>query len=107
MPERVDRRLFELQAQLCKVMANEKRLEIIHLLEGGEMTVSDLAREMEVTVANVSQHLALLKQAGVVESRQQGTSIYYRISFPAVTEACTKIRQVLMVKLERDARALQ
>ncbi|MDP2689948.1 MAG: metalloregulator ArsR/SmtB family transcription factor, partial [Deltaproteobacteria bacterium] len=54
--------IFELQAEICKTLANPKRLEIISALKDGELSVGDLVERLGITKANVSQHLAVLRQ---------------------------------------------
>lgn len=75
-------------ASFLKVLADPTRLRILHALQGGERCVSDLLEELPCTQANVSKHLALLRTAGIVEFRRQGTQVYYRIADPAVFSIC-------------------
>jgi len=80
--------LMEGIASFLKVLADPTRLRILHALQGGERCVSDLLAELPCTQANVSKHLALLRTAGIVEFRRQGTQVYYRIADPAVFAIC-------------------
>lgn len=80
--------LMEGIASFLKVLADPTRLRILHALQGGERCVSDLLGELPCTQANVSKHLALLRSAGIVEFRRQGTQVYYRIADPAVFAIC-------------------
>ena len=73
-------------------MAHPTRINILKSLESGERTVNELARLAGVTQANTSQHLALLRQFGLVSTRRVGTSIYYSVSDKRVTEACELVR---------------
>ncbi len=103
---RVDEKIFELQAGICGTLANPKRLKILHLLKDGEMAVSDMVRAMGISKANLSQHLALLKQAGILSARREGLAIYYRLALPRITEACGIMREVLLDALrEREGLA--
>ena len=90
-----DKRIFQLHAELCKTLANPIRLEILSLLRDGKKSVSELAVLTGVRQATVSQHLAVLRQRGVVSTRREGINVYYDVANPKVTIACDIIRQVL------------
>ncbi|MFH1125668.1 MAG: metalloregulator ArsR/SmtB family transcription factor [Candidatus Altiarchaeota archaeon] len=94
-----DKRVYELHAEVCKTMSNPKRLEIINLLRNGEMSVEELASNMEIRTANLSQHLAVMRAKRIVETRRDGLKIYYRIANPKVVKACDIMREVLMEQL--------
>ena len=98
------REIFELQAEVCKTLANPKRLEIIAALKDGELSVGDLVDRLGITKANVSQHLAVLRQRKVVATRRAGVNIYYRINNPKITEACALMKAVLMEQLVEGER---
>ena len=90
-----DKRIFQLHAELCKTLANPIRLEILSLLRDGKKSVSELAVLTGVRQATVSQHLAVLRQRGVVSTRREGINVYYDVANPKVTIACDIIREVL------------
>lgn len=94
------RRVFELQAEICKTLANPKRLEIIASLTDDELSAGALAKKLGITKANLSQHLALLRSRGIVVARRDGVKVYYRVSSPKITEACAMMKSVLMERLE-------
>jgi ArsR family transcriptional regulator len=95
-----DRQLYELHADICHTLANPKRLEIIDTLQNGEMAVSELAGVMEISQANLSQHLAIMRQRGIVTPRREGLNVFYRLSNPKIIQACDLMRQVLLEHLE-------
>lgn len=100
---RMDRKLFELQAELCKTLANPKRLEILEILkEHSEISVNELAELLEIPKANTSQHLAVLRQAGVVATRKDGINVYYSLRSTKISEACQLTRQILLERLEAN-----
>src|SRR4029453_14902734 len=76
--------LFDEFARAAKALGSGRRLELLDGLANGEPTVEALAGEVALSVANPSQHLQILRQAGLVAIRRQGTSIYYRLAPPAV-----------------------
>jgi DNA-binding transcriptional ArsR family regulator len=95
-----DTRVFELQADICLALANPKRLQILSLLKDGEMSAGEMVQAMKVAKANLSQHLSILRQKGIVLTRREGTNIYYRIAHPKITEACSIMRGLLMESLK-------
>jgi len=104
MTRDIDARVFEMQADACLALANPKRLQILNLLRDGEMSVSKMTEEMGINKANLSQHLAVLRQKNILETRRQGTTIYYRISNPKITEACMIMRSVLIEMLKEKVK---
>ncbi len=80
------------------------------LLSSGEKTASELRAVLGIGKVNLSQHLSLLKQAGLIQSRPRGRETLYRLAIPEVTDACHMIRRVLRARLQegsRLAKALQ
>jgi ArsR family transcriptional regulator len=100
--EENNKKIFELQAEVCKTLTNPKRLEIIHALKEGEKTVTELVNILGISKANVSQHLSILKQRGILKARREGVNIYYSISNPKVIQACTLMREVLTEQLKEQ-----
>lgn len=90
-----DKRIFQLHAELCKTLANPIRLELLSLLRDGKKSVNELATLSGCRQATVSQHLAVLRQRGVVSTRREGINVYYDVANPKVTKACEIIREVL------------
>jgi DNA-binding transcriptional ArsR family regulator len=90
-----DNRLFELQADICQTLANAKRLQILNLLKEGELSVGEMVKALGVAKPNLSQHLAVMRQKGILATRRQGTTIYYHLATPQIIEACCIMRQVL------------
>jgi DNA-binding transcriptional ArsR family regulator len=97
--------VYKLQAEVLKTLSNPRRLEIIHLLADGPREVSRLAEEMGISQPNVSQHLALMRSAGVVESERDGREVRYRLSDPEIICACETMRGVLVRRLARISAA--
>jgi ArsR family transcriptional regulator, virulence genes transcriptional regulator len=94
--------LYALKAELCKTFADAKRLIIIDELRGGEMTVGELARELELPQAVVSRNLAILRDKGVVQFRKEGTSVYYTLSDPKIGDACEMVHEILLDRMEKN-----
>jgi DNA-binding transcriptional ArsR family regulator len=96
--------LFEQHAEVCKIFSHPKRLQIIDALRDQELTVTELVGHLRIPKANVSQHLAVLRQKKVVVTRRDGLNIYYRIANPKILQACNLMRQVLLDQLEQGKR---
>ena len=106
-PTPVDKDLYRRHADFCKVISHPTRLQIIDLLHGGEMSVTDLANRLQVTVGNLSQHLNLMRQRRVLDSHKQGNSVIYRLANPKMIKACCLIREILFEQMQDDARLLK
>ena len=76
--------LFDGIAQVAKALANGRRAEIIDVLANGERSVESLSAQVRQSIANTSQHLQTLKNAGLVTTRRDGTFVYYRVASPEV-----------------------
>jgi len=94
-----ERKIYRLHAELCKMLSNPIRLEILNLLRDGEKTVGELVVATGLRQANLSQHLATMRQRGVVMARKEGANVYYRIANPKIIQACDIIREVLFEQL--------
>ena len=84
--------LFDEFARAGKALASGRRIELLDVLANGERTVEALATEVGLSVANASQHLQILRQAGLVSGRRQGTSIFYRLAAPEVFQLWQALR---------------
>ncbi len=98
----VNKRIYQMRAEICRALADPVRHEILDLLKEQERTVSELVAAIGVRQANVSQHLAIMRQAGLVATRRQGNTIYYSLKNPVITQACNIIKQFLVDKLSED-----
>lgn len=94
--------LFRLHAQICKALADPKRLLILNELRDDEKTVGELASSLELPQATVSQHLAVLRQRSLVYSRRQGVNVFYRIANHKVIGAFDLLREVMAEQLARE-----
>ena len=93
-------RLYELHASICQALSNPKRLEIIDRLRDGELSVTGLEKLTGISQVNLSQHLALMREKGIIIARREGANVYYRLSNPKITQACDLMRQVLLERME-------
>ena len=93
------RALFDAFARAAKALASGRRIELVDVLANGERTVEALAGEVGLSVANTSQHLQILRQAGLVSSRREGTSVHYRLAGPEVFELWQTLRTLAASRL--------
>jgi ArsR family transcriptional regulator len=90
-----------LQAEVLKTLASPRRLEILHALATGPIEVGRLAESLGASQPNVSQHLAILRSAGLVEAERDGREVRYRLADPDVIVACGLMRTILERRLTR------
>jgi ArsR family transcriptional regulator len=96
--------ITNLQAEILKTLANPRRLEILHALAEGPIEVGRLAALIGASQPNVSQHLAIMRSAGIVEARRDGREVRYQLADPDVMVACGVMRSVLERRLTRLGR---
>jgi ArsR family transcriptional regulator len=93
-----------LQAEVLKTLASPRRLDIIHRLAQGPCEVGRLAEELGATQPNISQHLSVLRAAGIVDAERDGREVRYTLADPDVVVACNIMRGVLQRRLTRLGR---
>jgi len=86
---------YNLHAEMCKTISNPRRQAILDTIREGEMTVSELINKTGISQANLSQHLAILRSKGVVNTRRDGNNVYYSLSNLKIIEAYDLISEVL------------
>lgn len=79
--------ISELHARVCKAIADVKRLLIINELRDGPRSVGELVIALDIPQANASQHLAILRDRGIVTARRSGSNIYYALTSQKIVEA--------------------
>lgn len=82
-------------ADIFKALAHPRRLEIVYLLEKQSLTVGEIFAMLDLPQANVSQHLAILKEAKIVLAEKQGKQINYRLNEGGIIKACDQVRNFL------------
>ncbi|MDP2719764.1 MAG: metalloregulator ArsR/SmtB family transcription factor [Dehalococcoidia bacterium] len=85
---------------MCRCLAEPKRLMILSALKKGEMSVGEICKNMGCSQANVSQHLAVLRNQGIVSTRREGVNIYYSLRSARISEACSLVQDFLLQRLE-------
>jgi len=95
--------IHQLHAELCQALADPKRILILYALTEQSLTVGELTEQLGIRQSNVSQHLAVLRDRGLVSAVRRGTSVSYSLTYPDVVQALDLLRGVLKEKLS-DAR---
>ncbi len=88
-----------IQIGLIRALAGTHRLRIVHLLGAQRMEVRELALALDLPQATVSQNLAAMRAAGLVEATREGRTVTYRLADPEILAACDLMRSVIMRRL--------
>jgi DNA-binding transcriptional ArsR family regulator len=99
-------KMMELIARRFRTLGEPFRLRILQELEDGEKTVGELVEQMGAGQPNVSKHLAILHEAGLISRRRDGTSMVYAISDPMVFRLCELVCKSEAKKSRREFEAL-
>lgn len=97
---------LELVAERFRVLAEPQRLRILQLLRGGEKNVTELTEELQTTQPNVSKHLRVLQETGLVGRRQVGNTVYCFIADPTVFDLCDLVCTSLYTRVSAHAELL-
>ena len=95
--------IHELQAEICRTLSHPARIAILHLLARQPLEVGRIAAELGISQPNASQHLAVMRAAGLVEAERDGRGAVYRLTDPGVIGACDLMAQVMRRRLARYA----
>lgn len=98
--------LYRMKADLIKALAHPTRLRILDLLRNGERCVCEITPALELEQPNISQHLALLRERGIVAWRKEGINIYYKVKDPRVFEALDLLEGVFAGELDETMKVL-
>ena len=102
----IESEVFERQARICKAFANATRLQMLDCLGRRDWAASDLQEQLRISKANLSQHIAVLRAAGIVGTQRKGKRVYLSLLMPEVKSACHLIRDVLRAQV-RNGRRLE
>jgi len=92
-----------LQAEVCRTLSHPTRIAALHLLAAGPRTVHALSSELGISQPNASQHLSLMRAAGLVEPERDGREVTYRLTDPGIIDACELMARVMHRRLARMA----
>ena len=103
----MDDMAFKIKADFLKGLAHPVRLQIIEYLKNGEASVGKLVQALGVKQSNLSRHLATLRELGVLETRQEKTSVFYAIHDHDIFKIFRPIAEMLRKKLKKSEKILQ
>ncbi len=98
----MEEKMFQMHAEVCKSLSSPIRLKILNSLREKERSVEELTELLGLHKANLSQHLAILRQRRIVSTRRAGLNIYYKIANPKMIKACDILREVLFEQLAEN-----
>ncbi len=107
MDKKMEEKMFQLHAEVCKSLASPIRLKILNSLRDKEKSVETLTELLGLHKANLSQHLAILRQRRIVTTRRAGLNVYYKIANPKMIKACDILREVLFEQLVEDKKLVK
>lgn len=96
-------KVHHIHADLCKIFTSPVRLKILGLLRDSERSVNELTEMIGLNQPNISQHLSTMREKGIVSTRKEGTTIYYRVYNNKVFEAIDKMKEVIIDQLKESA----
>jgi DNA-binding transcriptional ArsR family regulator len=94
--------IYQLHAQFCKTLSDANRLLMIAELAKGEVSVNELAQRLQLRQANVSKHLGLMRERGLVVARRDGANVYYALSDPRIIGAIKLLKEVQADQIEKQ-----
>jgi DNA-binding transcriptional ArsR family regulator len=98
------KRIFQMQCEICKSLAHPIRLQIVDRLNRGEASASELLETLGISKGNLSKHMSLLLNSGIVVSLRKGRHIFYRLTDPEIHKACSIMRTILYNRLKRGGK---
>lgn len=99
--------IYRLHAGFCKNLADPNRLLIIDALGKGELAVGELAQKLNLPQSNVSKHLALMREHGMVIARRDGANIYYSLSDRRISQAIRLLKEIHLEQIEKQRTMVQ
>jgi DNA-binding transcriptional ArsR family regulator len=99
--------LYQLKAEFFKTLGHPARIRVLELLSQREHAVAEMLPEVGIEAANLSQQLALLRRAGLVTTRKEGSNVYYSLTSPYVAQLLAVARQILTGVLSGQAELLE
>jgi len=102
MEREKEQQIYRLQAELCQTLSDPTRLELLYLLGDTRKAVKELIGATGQRQAKISQHLALLRQRGIVRAERIGSEMHYSLADPRILEACRITREILLQQLAQQ-----
>ena len=102
-----DKNILQLESDFLKTLAQPTRLKILYFLKDGEKCACKIIPEMKEEQSNVSRHLALLREQGVVEARKEGVSVYYKIKDMRVFTLLLLVDDIVKAQIKEKAKLMK
>lgn len=99
--------IYAYHADMCKVFSHPKRLQLLNTLRDQEMSAGELGAKLGLSPANLSQHLAMMKERHILISRREGNMAYYRIANPRLLKVFDMLREILFEQIRQDAALIE
>lgn len=97
-----DKTIYILHSNICKALANPKRIEIIDILNDKELTFGEIQEITGILKSNLSQHLSLMVSSGILSQRKEGLNMYFKLTTEKIAVACRMMREVLIENLKKN-----
>jgi len=107
MPDKKKLLLFEKQAEIAKAVAHPLRIAVVNFLKDGEQCVCDIAEHVGAERSNVSRHLSVMVNAGVLEYRKEGLKVLYRLKCVCILDFFSCVTAVLKQQAEENKKLLK
>ena len=91
----MDKKIYKINAEMCKVFTSPVRIEILNLLGGGKKSVGELVKLTGLNQPNISQHLHMMKEKKIVKAEKQGNNVFYSLTNPKISEAFAIMKEIL------------
>jgi ArsR family transcriptional regulator len=95
----MDKIIYRKHAEMCKVFTSPVRVEILDILRNGNKSVNELVHITGVNQSNVSQHLQIMKEKGIVTAEKKGNQVFYSLANPKISEAFGILKEILTDQL--------
>ncbi len=96
----IENMVYERQSTICKAFASPIRLRILDMVAVGECQVGDIQQKLGISKPNLSQHLKILRSAGIIATRRESQAIFCSLAIPEVKQACQLLRKVLIAQID-------
>jgi len=98
----MNNKIYELKANLLSALGHANRIRILEFLKDGEKCNCDIYPELNLEQSNLSRHMKILQEAGLVTARKEGLKVYYKITDPRIYEIFDIVRQIVKSNIQRD-----
>ena len=102
-----DEDLIQIESDFLKAIAQPTRLKILYFLKGGERCACEIIPNMKEDQSNISRHLTHMKDAGILESRKEGVSVYYKIKDRRIFHLLSLVDEMVKAEIKEKARKVK